>query len=63
MVVSGGARQAGLGAALVVSQGLPTWVRGWRACAPRSSAPRAPARAAVASDLVEVLAAMALACA
>lgn len=53
---------AGLGAALLVAQGMPAWMRGWRACV---SAPLHAAQpgAAPPSEVVEVLACMALACA
>jgi hypothetical protein len=62
-VVAEGVSRAGLGAALLVTQGMAAWMRGWRACTPPAVAPAAaPTGAAPASDLVGVLAAMALAC-
>jgi len=64
-VVAAGLARAGLGAALVATQGMAAWMRGWRACLPPDPAPR-PAdrlRPAERSEVVGVLAAMALACA
>ncbi len=63
IVVSEGAARAGLGAALLVSHGMPAWMRGWRACTPPASPIRAPAPAATPDEIVGVLAQMALACA
>ena len=54
---------AGLGAALLVCQGMAAWMRGWRACTPSPSPARAPSRPALPVELVGVLAQMALACA
>ena len=34
VAVQQGLPRAGLGAALLVSQGMPAWMRGWRACTP-----------------------------
>jgi hypothetical protein len=53
--------KAGLSGALLVSHGMPAWMRGWRACAPATQNLRVPARTAAPSDLVGVLAAMVLA--
>jgi hypothetical protein len=54
-----------LGAALLIANGVVAWMRGWRACQPAPVAPVAPVRAAAEAptELVSVLAAMALACA
>jgi hypothetical protein len=52
---------AGLGAALLVAQGMAAWVRGWRACTPPAARPGA-VRPALPAEMVGVLAAMALAC-
>jgi hypothetical protein len=60
-----GAGGAGLGLALLSSKGMAAWMRGWRACAPLAPRLAAP-RAAVGgrgSEVVSVLAAMALVCA
>ena len=57
-----GAGRAGLGAALLASKGMAAWIRGWRACAPMAPAPRPPARSGSPSEMVGLLAAMALAC-
>jgi hypothetical protein len=63
VAVHEGLVRAGLGAALLVSQGMAAWMRGWRACTPPSAPARVPGRPAMSSDLVGVLAEMALACA
>lgn len=64
----------GLGAALLTSQGMAAWMRGWRACTPASRRSQGlsergepvervePARTAASGEVVDVLAAMALAC-
>jgi hypothetical protein len=62
VVVQEGMAQAGLAAALLVSQGMPAWMRGWRACTPPSLPVRAPSPANTSGELVGVLAQMALAC-
>ena len=62
VAITEGAVRAGLGAALIVTKGLAAWVRGWRALAPVPHSVRAPA-AAPPGELVDVLAAMAFACA
>jgi hypothetical protein len=62
VAVGEGVSRAGLAAALLVSQGIPAWIRSWRACTPPLLPIRAPARPAASSDLVDVLADMALAC-
>jgi hypothetical protein len=62
VAVQEGMARAGLAAALLVSQGMPAWMRGWRACTPPSSPVRTPAPANTSSELVGVLAQMALAC-
>lgn len=63
VAVGEGVSRAGLGAALLTSKGMPAWMRSWRACTPAAPSPGAPAQRAPASELVGVLAAMALACA
>jgi hypothetical protein len=63
VVVQEGLPRAGLAAALLVSQGMPGWMRGWRACTPPPAPARAPARPTMPIELVGVLAQMALACA
>jgi hypothetical protein len=59
-----GPGRAGLGAALLSSKGMAAWIRGWRACTPvpprRDNASVLPTSH---SDVVGLLAAMALACA
>jgi hypothetical protein len=62
-LAAGGGR-AGLGAALLIAQGMAAWMRGWRACTPPPPAglPR-PAGPAPPAEVVGVLAGMALACA
>jgi hypothetical protein len=60
-LAAGGSR-AGLGAALLIAQGMAAWIRSWRACTP----PPPPARPGSAApgppaEVVGVLAAMALA--
>jgi hypothetical protein len=62
VAVQEGMARAGLAAALLVSQGMPAWMRGWRTCAPPASPVRAPTRSATSTDIVSVLAEMALAC-
>jgi hypothetical protein len=62
VAVQEGMARAGLAAALLVSQGMPAWMRGWRACTPTPSPARVPTRA-TSGEIVGVLAAMALACA
>lgn len=62
VVISDGARSGGLGAALLMAQGTPAWMLGWRACAAPAAPPQA-ARRPLSSEVVAVLAAMALACA
>jgi len=59
--VSAGAQRAGLGAALLMAQGTPAWMRGWRACVP-AAGPRPADPRPAPSEVVAVLAAMALAC-
>jgi hypothetical protein len=54
--------RAGLGAALLVTQGMAAWVRGWRACTPLAARPAPAVRPAPPAEVVGVLAAMALAC-
>ncbi len=62
--MSEGVPRAGLGAALLVAQGMAAWVRGWQACVPPAARPAAAAaRPAAPAEVVGVLAAMALACA
>lgn len=58
-----GVAAAGLGGALVVSKGMAAWMRGWRACRPQTPLPTLVERPASAGEVVDVLAAMALACA
>jgi hypothetical protein len=58
-----GASRAGLGAALLASKGMAAWMRGWRACTPAPPGARAPAPPGSQSEVVGLLAAMALACA
>lgn len=58
-----GTAAAGLGAALLVTQGMPAWMRGWRVYLPAARVPAPPARPAPPSEVVDVLAQMALACA
>jgi hypothetical protein len=62
VAIGEGVSRAGLAAALLMAQGVPAWIRSWRACTPPPLLVRAPARAAASSDLVDVLAGMALAC-
>jgi hypothetical protein len=57
-----GLGRAGLGAALLSSKGMAAWIRGWRACTPVPPRRGAPALARSHSDVVGLLAAMALAC-
>lgn len=54
--------RAGLGAALLMAQGMAAWMRGWRACTPPAPRPTAPAGNGPGGEVVGVLAAMALAC-
>lgn len=62
-LAAGGGR-AGLGAALLIAQGMAAWMRGWRACTPPPPAARpGPGAPAPPAEVVGVLAAMALACA
>lgn len=62
-LATGGGR-AGLGAALLIAQGMAAWMRGWRACTPPPpAAPPRPAGPAPPAEVVGVLAGMALACA
>jgi hypothetical protein len=58
-----GATAGGLAAALLVAQGMPAWMRGWRACAPAPARPPVLQGATAPTEVVGVLAAMALACA
>jgi hypothetical protein len=58
-----GAGRAGLGAGLLAAQGMAAWMRNWRACTPAPTGSRPPARAGAATEMVGLLAAMALACA
>jgi hypothetical protein len=62
--LSAGVARAGLGAGLLVAKGMVAWMRGWRACqaAPAKRSSPAAARSEPA-EVVDVLAAMALACA
>lgn len=62
VAVHDGAR-AGLGAALLISQGMAAWMRAWRACTPTAGRPTGAGRPAPPGEVVGVLAAMALACA
>jgi hypothetical protein len=62
VAITEGVPRAGLAAALLVSQGMAAWIRGWRACTPPPRPAQAPPRATPIPDLVGVLAAMALAC-
>ena len=62
-LAAGGGR-AGLGAGLLIAQGMAAWMRGWRAGTPPPPAARPGAGAsAPPGEVVGVLAAMALACA
>jgi hypothetical protein len=62
-LATGGGR-AGLGAALLIGQGMAAWMRGWRACTPPPPAGRpGPGASAPPAEVVGVLAGMALACA
>jgi hypothetical protein len=58
-----GAGRAGLGSSLLASKGMAAWMRGWRACTPVPPGPRPPDPAGSQSEVVGLLAAMALACA
>jgi hypothetical protein len=64
-VLADGPAPAGLGAALLMAKGVAGWMRGWRACTPsaRPSPPERPVGTRPPSEVVSVLAAMALACA
>jgi hypothetical protein len=64
-VVAGGPGRAGLGAALLMAKGVAGWMRGWRACTtqPPPAPPGRPVGTRPPSEVVSVLAAMALACA
>ena len=61
LAVGEGLQRAGLGAALLVSQGMAAWMRGWRACTPAPCPARAPGRSASPGEIVGVLTQMALA--
>lgn len=63
VAIAEGTVRAGLGAALLVTQGMPAWMRGWRACAPVDARPAARPCPVPQAEVVGVLAAMALACA
>ena len=62
VALADGVARAGLGAALVVAQGLAAWMRGWEACTPPARPPAVRDRPTTPSDVIGVLAAMALAC-
>ena len=53
---------ASLEAALLVGMGMAEWMRSWRACIPPLSLPITPAASGIHTELVGVLAAMALGC-
>ena len=61
-VLHGGLSHAGLGAGLLCGQGMVAWMRGWRACQAPPSKPPVPVRRDGPGEVVDVLAAMAMAC-
>lgn len=63
VAVSEGSCQAGLAGALLMGRGMASWMHGWQACMPASPARGSQHRPAAQRDVVDVLAAMALACA
>ena len=61
-MLADGAGRAGLGAGLLMAQGMAAWMRGWRACTTAAS-PTSSNGVGPPAEVVGVLAAMALACA
>jgi hypothetical protein len=61
--LSAGVGRAGLGAGLLVAKGMVAWMRGWRACQAAPTKRASPVARSGPAEVVDVLAAMALACA